>query len=430
MPEYEAHLAGAGISVPLPMSTETFIKKDRMWRELHGVPEEIIEQSKNFCYSSGIKNRYMCHPFFWNDDVTEEQKKNAVGIPKENIFLPEEKFDPAYYKRMTVYRETCVALAVDAARKALENWGGDKGTITHVLSTCTSGWNEPGIAISVINRLGLPDNCQKAELNFNGCFCGATCLRLARNIIRSGLSNAVLVVAVEVPSTHITPLSIDAESLVAQALFADGASAIVVAREGSWKFTQSGMSVVPESEHLLGLRPPSNPDEKSYRMTLNKGVGAKLYEYFHTDKGIALLQNMINGMGMKGDEKSALCIHPGGPRILDTMTKVFTELGWRSAAMESSYQSFQTYGNLGAAAMLFILSRRLLNNDINEDKLISMAFGPGITVEWATYERAKPKSAVAQQLEGVTNFLKTYWWVIVLVLARVAFSVYGKELKF
>jgi len=55
--------------------------------------------------------------------------------------------------------------------------------------------------------------------------------------------------------------------------------------------------------------------------------------------------------------------------------------------MASSYRTLQEgYGNLGAAAMLFILANRL--QDIQEDELITMAFGPGVTVEWATLARA------------------------------------------
>jgi hypothetical protein len=42
------------------------------------------------------------------------------------------------------------------------------------------------------------------------------------------------------------------------------------------------------------------------------------------------------------------------------------------------------------------LSSRFAANDIAEDKLITMAFGPGVTAEWAVLERAtpsKPKEA-------------------------------------
>lgn len=40
--------------------------------------------------------------------------------------------------------------------------------ITHILTTNTSGWREPGLAAHIIHALGLPLTTAKAELNFNG----------------------------------------------------------------------------------------------------------------------------------------------------------------------------------------------------------------------------------------------------------------------
>jgi predicted naringenin-chalcone synthase len=64
---------------------------------------------------------------------------------------------------------------------------------------------------------------------------------------------------------------------------------------------------------------------------------------------------------------------------------VFQDLGWEDDALESSYDTLQSIGNLGSAAMMFVLARRL--DSIKEDRLITMAFGPGVTVEWATLEK-------------------------------------------
>jgi len=45
----------------------------------------------------------------------------------------------------------------------------------------------------------------------------------------------------------------------------------------------------------------------------------------------------------------------------------------------------RSVGNLGAAAMLFVLEQKIRQTE--EDELIAMSFGPGITVEWATLRR-------------------------------------------
>lgn len=54
---------------------------------------------------------------------------------------------------------------------------------------------------------------QKSKFNFNGCFCGATCLRMAGDIIRAGDATAV------VASSHYDWHQLDTERMIAQSLF-------------------------------------------------------------------------------------------------------------------------------------------------------------------------------------------------------------------
>jgi predicted naringenin-chalcone synthase len=392
----EAYISSYGCSVPtVALTTEEWIRQNRAVRSLYAHPEDLIKFCEDIYTGSGIKMRYFCSAILEDtkvanvDDMDPDLKKmnalSTIGNIKTSIYNKANNYDPAYWERMKIYEETCIALSVDAAKKALANWSGDRSEITHILTTCTSGWREPGMACAIMKACELPQDCQKAELNFNGCFCGATCLRLARDIIRGG-GQAVLVVACEVPSSHVDFKLTDRDNLVAQSLFADGAAAIIVtAKKGLWKFVDAGSSIVPNASHLLGLNPPCDAEATSYQMTLHKDVGPTLGEYFRTGHGKELLEKMY-----KTDDLSrpALCVHPGGPKILEAVGSVFLERGWHKNALDASYKSFNSFGNLGAAAMLFVLARRLALNDIEQDKLIMMAFGPGVTVEWSCLERA------------------------------------------
>ena len=138
---------------------------------------------------------------------------------------------------------------------------------------------------------------------------------------------------------------------------------------------------MPESSHLLGLRPPANAGENSYHMTLSPHVGSSLGAFFTKGHGKDLIKKMYD----PAQKRPALAIHPGGPKILEAMGAVFGDLGWEEDALRSSLDTFENHGNLGSAAMLLVLADRLSKNDIKDDKLISMAFGPGVTVECATY---------------------------------------------
>lgn len=378
MSQKEAHIAGTGIAVPYPVSHQQFLKIDEKMRRANGQRERTIKQLKNFADGTGIHTRHYVHPH-WLDGMQAQDK--PIGALEQDIFTPH-NYLPPYHERMQVFEATCVTLGIEAAKKALANWGGNKSDITHILTTCTSGWSEPGLAVGVIEALDLSLDCAKAELNFNGCFCGATCLRLARDIIRAGESKGVLVVAVEVASTHYDVNATDLSSLVAHSLFADGAAAMVVAPEGLWRYQQTGMSLVPGSKGLLGLDPPLTKDHLSYRMHLDKSTGKKLGEYFRSGNGAKLLDKLHPD---KSKPLPALGVHPGGPNILDNLNDVMLSRGWPVDAMQSSYDTLQGYGNLGAAAMLFVLANRL--EHIEEPELITLAFGPGVTVEWGKLVR-------------------------------------------
>jgi predicted naringenin-chalcone synthase len=59
---------------------------------------------------------------------------------------------------------------------------------------------------------------------------------------------------------------------------------------------------------------------------------------------------------------------------------VFLERGWPSDALEPSMATLRNTGNLGAAALLFVLARLLPN--VTSERVATFAFGPGVTVEW------------------------------------------------
>jgi predicted naringenin-chalcone synthase len=145
------------------------------------------------------------------------------------------------------------------------------------------------------------------------------------------------------------------------------------------------MSMIKDSGHLLGLVPHSKPGgEKcqSYTMSLDPRVPAALGEYFSTGGGAKLVRNLLQD---KDASRVALAIHPGGPRILDSLKVPLTNFGFSLDVLDDSYETLYEYGNLGCTAILFVLARVLESGKTNDT--ISMAFGPGVTVEWGKFER-------------------------------------------
>ncbi|KNC77190.1 hypothetical protein SARC_10343 [Sphaeroforma arctica JP610] len=100
-------------------------------------------------------------------------------------------------------------------------------------------------------------------------------------------------------------------------LFADGSGAFVVAPEGQWRIRQAGCNLVPDTKHLLGMRPQvyGQPYRSCYTMTLHWDVPSALGEYMDSGNGAELLEKVLGDHAIQ-EQLPALAVHPGGPAIL------------------------------------------------------------------------------------------------------------------
>ena len=373
-----ASILATGIALPPPVDSVRFMELDQEMRARHGQSREIRESLNKFVSNSKIAVRHSINPCWQHED----QKMTEV----EDIFTPYD-FDPPAHLRAKFWHQHAPRLALQAAKAALANWKGSVKDITHVVTTSTTGWSEPGIAVDLIEQLGLPEDTRKIEININGCFCGASCIRTARDIIRGGEAGAVLVVAVELASVQYNITETDISSLVSSSLFSDGAGAVILGQGGDWSFDYSGMSLVPNTKHLLSLTPEFERESNAVKMFLHPEVAKSLATYFREARGRGLLDDFLRGQAIP----PALAVHPGGPNILEAMNNVFAERGWPQDCLTSSYKTLRETGNLGSAAVLFVLHNLL--NQTTADDVAYLAFGPGVTVEWGRLSRNKNMAA-------------------------------------
>ena len=87
---------------------------------------------------------------------------------------------------------------MEAVRKALAVWGGDKDRITHVVSHSTTGWDVPGLSHHVIYNLELPVGARAVPVNYVGCQGGTSVMYVAAMIAKQEPDAVVLAMAAEV----------------------------------------------------------------------------------------------------------------------------------------------------------------------------------------------------------------------------------------
>ncbi|GAB4114357.1 MAG: type III polyketide synthase [Thermoflexibacter sp.] len=277
--------------------------------------------------------------------------------------------------RMKLYEQYAADLCVKAIDNCLQNK--DLLTkITHLITVSCTGMYAPGIDIEIIEKLGLPTHTQRICINFMGCYAAINALKVADAICKSDAQAYVLIADVELCTLHFQKENTE-NHLLANAIFADGAGAMLVqAQKAEGKaFSLEGfycdLAFEGRDDMAWFVR------DFGFEMRLSSYV-PKLLE----GKMKELIFNLLSKFGLTLAEIDTLAIHPGGKKILETAEKI---LALPPQKNQYAYEVLRNFGNMSSVTIIFVLKNILENFDFQKDtaNILSMAFGPGLTVESA-----------------------------------------------
>jgi len=244
--------------------------------------------------------------------------------------------------------------------------------LVHV--TCT-GYAAPSGAQQLVARRGWPTRVTHAY--HMGCYAAVPAVRLAAGMSSLG-SRRVDIVHTELCSLHLDPADHRIEQLVVQSLFGDGLIRY---------------SLVPNAPHglsLLALHEQLVPDtagamrwvagDHGMQMTLARDVpeqiGAVLRAFV-----IELYRRAGVELGHMRD--SVFALHPGGPRIIDGVQQT---LELSDGQVAASRAVLYDHGNMSSATLPHVWM--VLDQTLAPGTLVaSLAFGPGLTVCGALFEK-------------------------------------------
>ena len=106
-----------------------------------------------------------------------------------------------------------------------------------------------------------------------------------------------------------------------------------------------------------------------FQMTLKTSVPDFLMQY---------LPDFIKTQAIDIGAIDALAVHPGGKKILHAVEK---SLGLPREKNIDAHRVLAHYGNMSSATIWFVW-KSLLDRTIDEQNIFSMAFGPGLSVEY------------------------------------------------
>ncbi|KAF8129122.1 thiolase-like protein [Mycena galopus ATCC 62051] len=318
---------------------------------------------------SGIKTRSMVVPF----DSPFVNQPSAPSIKAiSDIFLDEG-----------------LALAISAARSAIAEAGISVDEITHVVaSSCTSSSN-PGYDLLLARELGLRPTVEKVLLHGVGCSGGLAGLRLASSLCHTaawrGHAANILVVASEITSSfarhELECVDRDQDVRVGLALFADGASALVLSldhgpAEGTADTADSeshrsekGIFEVVSCTHAvsIGWKETISPQLPILSET-NIPI---LYENL-----LSSLPESVESLLPNSPSEFDWPIHTGGTAFLNS-AKI--AMGIENEHLKASFEVYENHGNTSSSSVFCVLdmSRRIQHREW----AVSLGFGPGLVGE-------------------------------------------------
>ncbi|MGH7320526.1 MAG: type III polyketide synthase [Candidatus Rokuibacteriota bacterium] len=270
------------------------------------------------------------------------------------------------------FQEGSVALGAQAVRACLERADLDVSRVDFLATTTCTGRLCPSLDAYLIRTLGFREDVQRVHVGDTGCASAVVALQQAHNYLRAFPGHLALLVAVEICSaTYVVDDS--PETAVANAIFADGAGAVLLGTEGE------GVSVVGHrtlirSEYLdrMGFTFPGG----RHRVLLSKEV-RRIAPVMMEEVAMRILKDHA----LSKEDVRFWVLHSAGRRVLE---RARVALGLCDEDLAFSRAILRQFGNMSSATVLFVLAEVLRAGQPRPgDWGVMVALGPGFAAESA-----------------------------------------------
>ena len=344
-----ANIVALATAVP-PHRLEQERVLDRVTPMFAAAPE--FERLRPVFGNSGIAQRYSPMPFDWFD--------RPQGWPERN----------------RAYLAAAVELLEGAARRVLDRSGTKPDEVGAIVTVSTTGIATPSLDARLLDRLGLARHVQRLPIFGLGCAGGAVGLARAATLAEAMPERAVLLLVVELCSLWFRRQDRAKSSIVASALFGDGAAAVLLrcGRLGP-AVAAAGEHTWPDSLDVMGW----DVAEDGLKPIFSRDI-PRLVTLGLADAAADFLGR--HGLRLGGIDRF-IC-HPGGPKVVAACEEAF---GLASGTLAEERGVLHDFGNMSAASVLFVLERVLAASAAAPwRRALLTALGPGFTAGFVLLE--------------------------------------------
>lgn len=301
---------------------------------------------------------------------------------------------PSTKTRNDIFATEATKLFIEAGTKAVQNCPGiGPEDVTHVITVSCTGFFNPGPDYKLVRALGLNPSVQRYHLGFMGCYAAFPAMRAAKSFCDADPDAVVLVVSAELCSLHVRS-SNDPDIIMGSSLFADGAAAAVITARDL-----PGESPAIVLDHFETTLTPVGEESMAWNIG-DHGFEMVLGTYVPhiiDDHIVGALEPLLaRDPSLEGQAYNDIehwAIHPGGRSILD---KVEAKLELSEEQLVPARETLRNFGNMSSATVMFVL-KNILEQPFSggNERICSMAFGPGLTVETGLFTRVPGTGAAA-----------------------------------
>lgn len=250
---------------------------------------------------------------------------------------------------------------------------------SHLIHTTCTGYLCPSPAQKLVSKKGWGKLTEVVHAYHMGCYAAIPSLKIARGLV-STHAPRVDIVHTELCSLHMDPLNHSMGQFVIESLFADGIISYSI--QNHKQDHQNGFKILETKEEIIeaslhGMSWEVGP--YNFLMTLSKDVPALIGQS---------IKPYVDAFCLKHGLKISDClfaIHPGGPKIIDQIAET---LKLNPTQYAHTQAILKARGNMSSATLPHVWE--LIANDAHVPsgrKVISLAFGPGLTIAGALLEK-------------------------------------------